>query len=118
MEKRLPGWSYHGRAFRSVSNSSSGEVSNETTFFYKQKGHIISAKYEGGGIAKGNLLGTVEADGTIQMSYQHWNVDNEFRAGVCTSKPEILPNGKIRLYETWEWTDGIEGCGQSIIEEI
>lgn len=116
--KNLPEWSYHDRQFRSISNSGSGEVSDETTFHYQQKGDIISARYEGGNIKEGNLLGTVAPDGTINMRYQHWNTENEFRAGVCTSKPELLSNGKIRLYESWEWTNGIQGNGSSIIEEI
>jgi len=110
--------SYHGKAFRSIHNSQSGEVSNETTFSYQQKGAVISARYEGGNIREGNILGRVESDGTIQMSYQHWNMENEFRAGICTSTPERLPNGKIRLYESWEWTNGMEGRGESIIEEV
>lgn len=116
--KNVPTWSYHNKEFRSVHNSQSGEVSNETTFYYEQKGAVISASYQGGNIKKGNILGRVERDGTIQMSYQHWNNENEFRAGICTSTPERLPNGKIRLHESWEWTNGIQGCGESIIEEV
>ncbi len=116
--QHTPAWSYHDKRFRSVSNTSSGEVSEETTFYYQQNGSVISARYEGGNIREGNLLGEVEPDGTIQMSYQHYNLNNEFRAGVCVSKPEILPDGKIRLHESWEWTSGISGSGQSIIEEI
>lgn len=114
----VPTWCYHEKAFRSVSNSGSGEVSNETTFYYQQNGSVISARYEGGNIKEGNLLGEVEPDGTIHMSYQHWNNENEFRAGICVSRPELLPNGKIRLHESWEWTTGMEGRGKSVIEEI
>lgn len=116
--ENVPRWSYHGKAFRSVQNSQSGEVSGETTFYYEQKGAVISARYHGGNIREGNILGRVDVNGTIHMSYQHWNKDNEFRAGVCISTPERLPNGKIRLHESWEWTNGIQGRGQSIIEEL
>jgi len=38
--------------------------------------------------------------------------------GICKSKPEILPNGKIRLHERWQWTSGDLSLGQSIIEEL
>lgn len=38
--------------------------------------------------------------------------------GKCTSKPEILENGKIRLHENWEWTSNDKTKGKSIIEEI
>jgi hypothetical protein len=30
----------------------------------------------------------------------------------------MLENGKIRLYETWQWTSGDLTKGTSIIEEI
>lgn len=34
------------------------------------------------------------------------------------STPEILSNGKIRLLEQWQWTNGDNSTGKSIIEEI
>jgi len=37
--------------------------------------------------------------------------------GVCTSKPEFLANGKIRLHESWKWTSGDKSEGKSINEE-
>ena len=52
------------------------------------------------------------------MSYHQVNSKNELLTGVCKSKPEILPNGKIRLHETWKWTSGNMSEGKSIIEEI
>jgi len=38
--------------------------------------------------------------------------------GVCQSQPEIMANGKIRLYENWTWTSGNQTNGTSILEEI
>ncbi|VAW17344.1 hypothetical protein MNBD_BACTEROID03-2832 [hydrothermal vent metagenome] len=38
--------------------------------------------------------------------------------GICHSKPELLPNEKIRLYEDWKWTFGDKSYGKSILEEI
>ena len=38
--------------------------------------------------------------------------------GTCFSKPENMENGKIRLYEAWEWTSGDKSKGNSILEEI
>ena len=116
--KRALDWSYDDKVFRSVRNSAAGEVNDETTFHYRQRGDVISAYYGGGPIRSGTLLGTVSMDGVIRMRYQHWNTDNEFRAGVCVSTPEWLPNGKIRLHENWEWTEGVSGSGYSIVEEI
>lgn len=110
--------SLDNKTFRSVSNSGNGEVSEATTFHYQQNGNTIMASYSGGSIKEGNLLGLIDEDGILTFAYQHYNTDNELRTGRCTSIPELLANGKIRYHESWEWTGGLEGSGQSIIEEV
>ena len=106
------------KTFRSVSNSGNGEVSDATVFHYRQNGPVVMAEYGGGAIKSGNLLGRIDSSGVITMTYQHFNVANELRTGRCVSTPEILPNGKLRYHESWEWTGGLEGSGASIIEEM
>lgn len=107
----------HNKIFRSSSNSTSGEVSSETTFHYKQEGRVIYADYSGGDIIKGFLVGTIEQDCLIFV-YQHVNAKHEIKTGKCTSYPEQLPNGKLRLLEKWEWTCGDFSKGESVIEEV
>ncbi len=110
--------SYDNKKFKSIENSESGEVSSKTIFHYRQKGDIIWATYGGGSIMLGNIIGKVDTDGKIDMHYQHISMDRTFKTGKCMSTPEVLENGKIRLYEKWEWTSGQIGKGKSIIEEI
>jgi len=109
---------YNGRIFRSVSNSANGEVSNETVFHYKQQGYTITATYSGGNIADGGLWATADEAGNMNMRYQHVNIHGEFLTGICFSKPEILPNGKIRLHEKWQWTCGDYSHGEPVVEEV
>jgi len=109
---------YHNKKFRSLENSESGEVSSQTIFHYFQKEDILWATYEGGSILLGNMVGKVDSVGNLDFRYQHLSEDGTFKTGKCTSTPEFLPNGKIRLHESWEWTSGKEGNGESIIEEI
>lgn len=106
------------KTFRSISNEGNGEVSTETIFNYQQEGLMVTAHYRGGSIKEGNLLGRIDKNGILTFAYQHYNTDNEFRTGRCTSIPEILSSGKLRYHESWEWTGGLEGSGESIIEEI
>ena len=110
--------SYNNKKFKSIENSGSGEVSSETIFEYFQKENILWATYRGGSILLGNIIGTVDEDGKIEMRYQHLSNDGIFKTGKCISTPEFLPNKKIRLHENWEWTSGKNGKGNSIIEEI
>ena len=108
---------YNGKTFRPVVNSENGEIATETVFLYKQTGTIVTSEYSGGKIKKGHLIGVVTKEGTIDMRYHQINDNNEIMTGMCISKPEIMENGKVRLYENWEWTSGDQSKGQSILEE-
>jgi len=60
----------------------------------------------------------VDAEGRLDMRYQHLGADGAFKTGRCQSRPELLPDGRVRLHERWRWTEGAEGDGQSTVEEI
>ena len=108
---------YHNKIFKPISNTANGETSEQTVFHYKQTGQILTAEYTGGQIQKGHLIGLVDELGNIDMRYHQVNDKGELMTGTCQSTPEILPNGKIRLHERWEWTSGDKSKGTSIIEE-
>ena len=108
---------YHHRRFRSVSNTDNGEVSGDTIFDYQQEGNMVWATYQGGAIRYGTLIATVDAEGALDMRYQHLNTAGELMTGVCHSRPEILPDGRIRLHERWRWTSGDGSEGESAVEE-
>ncbi len=109
---------YHDRFLISMSNSVSGEVGADTVFHYRQHGAVVWATYEGGQIQFGTLVATVKDDGALDMRYQHVNQDGELMTGNCRSTPELLPDGRLRLHESWQWTSGDGSRGESIIEEI
>lgn len=109
---------YNNRRFRSVSNSESGEVGAETVFHYHQQDDFVWATYEGGSIIFGTLIAKVLEDDSLEMRYQHLNRQGELMTGACKSVPEILQDGRIRLYETWQWTSGDYSKGESVVEEI
>lgn len=108
---------YNGKIFRPTNSSKNSETSNDTVFTYKQNGAILTADYAGGNIKKGHLIGLVDATGVIEMRYHQINTNNQLMTGKCTSTPEILPNGKIRLHEKWQWTSGDKSTGNSILDE-
>jgi hypothetical protein len=111
-------FNYNNRYFAGVSNSETGEVSSETIFHYRQQDNIVWATYEGGSIRFGTLVATMNADGCLDMRYQHVSQDNELCTGKCFSTPEILPDGRYRLHESWQWTSGDLSAGNSIVEEL
>lgn len=108
---------YNNRKFRSKSNSSTGEVTEQTTFLYHQEGNILSAIYADGQIMKGQMLGIVRPNGEIRFNYHHINSSGQLRSGYCESVPEILEDGAILLHESWQWMDGNRERGESVVVE-
>lgn len=109
---------YNNKKFRIVSNSNNGELKEEAIFLYQQEGNILFSTYTFGQITKGHLLGVVDENGKITMSYHQVNQEGTIKTGTCTSIPEILKNGKIKLHESWKWTCGDYSEGNSILEEV
>jgi len=109
---------YNERCFRSVSNASDGDVGVETEFRYRQDGDLVWGTYSGGQVRFGTLLAIVSPEGPLAMRYQHLTTTGEFKAGKCSSTPELLPDGRVRLHEQWSWTAGGTGSGTSIVEEV
>ena len=107
-----------GKVFQGVSNAANGQVSGATRFYYAQSGHLVRARYSGGEIAEGHMLGTMRDDGSMLLVYHHLDIAGELRSGICESRPERLPDGRVRIREDWRWTYGGEGAGQSVVEEV
>jgi hypothetical protein len=109
---------YHDKKFKVANNSQNGEVDEEMVFHYRQEGKILSSDYSGADIIKGHLIALVDDNGIIEMRYHQVNKQGDIRTGRCKSRPEIMPNGKIKLHEEWEWLSGGEGKGTSTLIEI
>ncbi|MEL7370610.1 MAG: n-acetylglutamate synthase [Myxococcota bacterium] len=109
---------YDEKIFRSTSNTDNGEISSATTFHYREVDNVVWATYVGGDIKFGTLTGIKHPDGALDFTYQHVNTDDEIKTGRCHSTPTILPDGRIRLHEAWQWTTGHRTAGESVIEEV
>jgi len=109
---------YNGKRFRPVQNTENGETTINTIFQYQQEGSILTSTYSGGKIVKGHLNGLVDYKGNIEMCYHQVNTKGVLMTGICFSRPELQPNGKIKLYESWEWTSGDRSKGKSVLIEI
>jgi len=109
---------YNNRRFVAIENSENAEVTSDLIFHYLQNDNIITSDYSGDKIKKGQLIGLVDNNGCIDLRYHQVNIRGELMTGICKSIPEIMANGKIRLYEKWIWTSGDKSNGESILEEI
>lgn len=112
-----PSITYADRVFASVSNAAGGDVGADTIFHYRQQHDIVWATYAGGAVTFGTLVARVLADGCLDMRYQHVTSAGEMKTGRCRSTPTVLADGRLRLDEQWQWTEGGDGAGQSVVEE-
>jgi len=108
---------YNNKVFIPLSNSENGEVDSGMHFLYRQEGNILTSSYSGGRIRAGHLMAIVDENGGLNMRYHQINDRGEIMTGICKSIPEIMENGKIRLYEKWQWTSGDFSEGESVLEE-
>jgi hypothetical protein len=113
----MPLPSLDGRSFRDVSPAPVGDVGGETVFAYHEDvDGTVWARYGGGAVRLGFLVGTREQDG-LDFRYAHVTDDGDTATGHCTSRIEQLTDGRLRLHETWAW-DSREGSGTSVVEEV
>lgn len=108
---------YDRRVFRTLANSANGDVQPGLVFHYHEEAGSLWAFYEGEGVHLGSLVARKSANGRLNMCYQHVNAADELRAGRCLSFPELLPDGRLRMKEYWQWSTGDQSAGVSQIEE-
>jgi hypothetical protein len=110
------GISLDGRRFRAAVAAEGGEVDAETVFEYHEEGDLIWARYAGGAVRLGYLVGVRRGD-ELEFRYSQLNTAGESSSGRCVSTLEILPDGRLRLHESWRW-ESREGTGTSTVDEI
>ena len=108
----------NNKTFKAITNSSNGEVTEQTIFHFKQTEDLISANYYGGGITLGNLIGTINESGRINMRYHHFNNKGELMTGKSDSRLESIRGGTLLIHDNWQWTSGDCSKGTSTLEEI
>jgi hypothetical protein len=106
------------RCFATGENSPNGDADARTRFYYRQNGGRVWATYKGGRVRFGSLVAAGIQSGGLDVRYHHVDVDGELRTGSCASMPEVLPDGRIRLIEEWQWTNGDGSRGSSVLEEV
>ena len=105
----IPGVRYEGR--RMVSEADGTAVGH-----YHQDGELVWAEFAGGPVRSGRLVGTCDSHGNLDAAYCQVLFTGEVIAGRVTSAPTTLPDGRLRLTESWRRHDG--STGVSAIEEM
>ena len=99
-----------------MADVSGGDVGAETVFEYAEEDGIVHARYAGGAVRLGFLVGTRSGD-TLRFRYAQVRADGTTATGRCESRIEPLADGRVRLHETWAW-ESRDGSGTSVVEEV
>lgn len=108
--------SLDGRRFASPAQVAGGDVGAETVFEYHEDGEVVWARYRGGAVRLGFLVGVRSGD-SLSFRYSHLTAEGETANGRCRSTIEELPDGRLRLDELWQW-ESRDGAGTSVLEEL
>jgi hypothetical protein len=108
--------SLDGRRFRDVTGDRSGDVGADTVFEYHQDGDVVWARYFGGCIRLGFLVGT-RRENALNFRYSHLTTDGETANGRCNSTIALLPDGRLECHEQWQW-ESRPDSGTSVVREI
>jgi hypothetical protein len=99
-------------------NTANGQINEDTLFEYFQDGQMVWGTYAGGDVLRGILIGQMNANRDIRFHYLQMDTQGQLHQGTSKSSTELLNDGRVVLYENWEWTGDKKGSGSSIIEEV
>ncbi|WP_460064643.1 hypothetical protein [Streptomyces sp. YKOK-I1] len=108
--------SLDGLVLAPVADQAPGQVGTRTRFAYHEHDGVIWADYAGGDVVRGHLVGTREED-RLDFRYVQLKQDGTTSSGHCVSTVLALPDGRVRLEETWSW-ESQEGSGTSVVEQV
>lgn len=106
--------SLHGRRMHATHTAPNGAIGPDTTFEFTQRGDIVEARYAGGAIKVGSLVGVL-AESRLEFRYAQIHQDNSIHGGhsVC----EVTRQGDtVRIIERFQWANGDEGL--NVIEDL
>ncbi|WP_103500595.1 MULTISPECIES: hypothetical protein [Streptomyces] len=108
--------SLEGRVFAPEADQSPGQVGTATRFRYREREGRIWADYAGGDIERGSLVGTRVGD-RADFRYVQLRTDGTTASGHCVSEITELPDGRLRMAESWHW-ESRTGSGTSVVVEL
>ena len=109
---------YDGRLLQVISNTGKGDMLPGQVFEYRQDGSRVWSVYHSTEARFGALVASADAEGKLDIRYQQLDPKGTPRTGKCVTTPERLDDGRLRLHEEWQWTNGDGSRGETVLEEV
>ncbi len=107
----------HGKRMRVAQTAPNGVVGKGTIFEFSQVGKVVEARYAGGRIATGFLVGLLEGD---TLTFRFCQISDGIRVdgGASSGRLETLQDGRLRIVESFTWESRGGDSGVNVFEEI
>lgn len=105
----------HGLTMYVSSTADIGVVGAGTLLHFTQKGDRVLARYSGGSIRRGYLVGEM-SEGTLNFRYTQVESSGEIHGGSSTCDLVTLPDGRTRIVEHFAWRTR-KGSGDNIFDQ-
>lgn len=107
---------FDGLELRVVSTDAEGEVGDGTRLTFQQVGQIASARYEGGNVGLGYLVGVVGGE-RLECRYVQVGTHGRVDAGHSTWERRTRPDGVVEVTERFTWDTRL-GSGTNKYEQL
>jgi len=107
---------FNGLELQVVSTDAAGEVGDGTRLSFQQAGRIASARYQGGNVALGFLVGIVDGE-SLEGRYVQVGTNGQVDAGLSTWELGGRSIGPIKVTERFTW-DTRTGSGTNEYEQV
>jgi hypothetical protein len=104
-----------GRTMFVSSTAANGVVSSETNLRFTQRGARVVARYDGGSVERGWLVGSFEGE-TLRFRYAQREAGSAIHAGASICDVHRLADGRVRIIEHFEWSTR-QGAGINVFDE-
>ena len=74
---------------------------------------VVAAKYKGGTIVKGHVLGKRVSESEMELLYLSATIGGEVKAGKAHAKFSRGDDKKLHMHMDWQWLTGDHSSGQS-----
>lgn len=107
---------FDGLELQVVSTDAAGDVGDGTRLSFQQDGRLAAARYAGGKVKLGFLVGTVAGE-TLECRYVQVGTDGQVNAGHSSWELRTRLNGGVEVTERFAW-DSRPGSGTNTYEEV
>ena len=99
----------------SSATAADGVVSSDTNLHFTQRGPRVAARYAGGRVLRGWLVGSWDGD-ILRFRYAQCEVSSGVHGGQSMCVVEQRADGRLRLIEHFTWSTRL-GSGTNVFDE-